>query len=99
MADDYYTGPVAYQDGWHHAVTEDSEGNATIIGDRLVLEDTEDGSASRYRLATEADTRSWHDRKHRQYVSVVMEDGTAVKVTPDEMQAIQELLNEKRGGG
>ena len=64
MADtDYYDGPVYYQDGWHY----------TDDGQRLVLEDTEDGSESRYRLATDADTRSWHDRKHRQFVNAEFE--------------------------
>lgn len=57
----YYEGPVCYgQDGWHYSI--DDEGQPDK---RLHLEDNEDGSESRYRLATDADTRSWHDRKSR----------------------------------
>ena len=63
---------------------------------RLVLEDSADGTQSRFRLATDADTRSWHERKHRRYAAIVLEDGTqpSVQVSADEMTAIQELLKE-----
>lgn len=77
-----YTGPVAYQDGWH--VTVDADGNP---GDRLFLDD--DGT---YRLAQNGD-ESWHDRKHGQFVQVEFEDGQpAATVTQEDWQAIQEFL-------
>ncbi len=86
-----YEGSVCYQDGWHYTVVADADGNETPDA-RLFLDD--DGS---YRLATDAD-QSWHERKHGQFVTVQMEDGSAaVTVTADEMAAIQELLAEKRG--
>ena len=93
MSDDYYTGPVCYQDGWHYSVDENEQ-----PGERLHLEDTADGSKSRYRLATESDTRSWHDRKHGQFAHIALEDGGAgLTVTADELDAIQALLAERRG--
>lgn len=65
---------------------------------RLVLEDDDEGN-SRYRLATDADTRSWHERKHRRFANIVLEDGVqpGLQVTQDEYEAIQELLKQKRG--
>ena len=82
-----YTGPVVYKDGWHYSVDENDQPDQ-----RLVLED--DGS---YRLATEDDT-SWHDRKHGQFASIALEDGGAgITVTADELDAIQQLLAERRG--
>lgn len=83
-----YTGDVCYEDGWHYAVDADGQ-----PGERLVCED--DGS---YRIATDADTESWHDRKHGQFVTIEMEDGSAgLTVTADEMALIEELLAKKRG--
>lgn len=85
---------VCFLDGWHYAVVQDADG-ADVPGDRLVLED--DGS---YRLATDADTETWHDRKHIRYATVELEDGTAsVRVTAEEMEAIRQMLDEKRGNG
>lgn len=67
-------------------------------GERLHLEDTEDGSQSRYRLATDADTKSWHDRKHGQYAQIAFEDGTpGLTVTAEEMAAIQQFLEQRKG--
>lgn len=88
MADGTYSGDVCYVDGWHHSV--DDVGDP---GERLVLED--DGT---YRFATDADTESWHDRKHRGYVLVdVGEMHKSVPVSSEEMDAIQKLLDERRG--
>ena len=98
MGDGYYTGAVCYQDGWHYTVVP-TKGGGEEPGERLVLEDTADGSASRYRLATDADTRSWHDRKHRQFVLLTPEGGAqGVSVTAGEMAEIRKLLDERRGG-
>jgi hypothetical protein len=65
---------------------------------RLVLEDDDQGN-SRYRLATDADTRSWHDRKGVNVAPIVLTppDGEQVAVSADEMAAIQALLDERRG--
>lgn len=83
---------VCYVDGWHYSVVEGADGN-DVPGERLVLED--DGT---YRLAADDDTNSWHDRKHQQYVNVVMEDSSdGVRVTPSELAAINELLAQLRG--
>lgn len=49
-----YEGAVYYRDGWHWS-TDDR---------KLYLED--DGT---YRYATDTD-QSWHDRHHRQYVTL-----------------------------
>lgn len=93
----YYEGPVCYVDGWHHAVVTDPT-DGDIPGERLVLEDNDDGSLSRYRLATDADTSSWHDRKHRQFASIVMEDGEpGLRVTAEDLAAIKEFLASKGG--
>lgn len=92
MSADYYTGPVCYQDGWHYTVDENEQ-----PGVKLHLEDTDGGEKFRYRLATEHDA-SWHDRKHGQHVEVKLEDGGAgLTVTQDELGAIQQFLNERRG--
>lgn len=66
-----YDGPVCYQDGWHWSVVSDENGNQQP-DKKLHLEDSEDGTLSRYRFATAKDTRSWHDRKHKQFVEVQM---------------------------
>jgi len=58
---DRYEGDVCYRDGWHWTV---EDGNPGV---RLVLED--DGT---YRVATDADTESWHDRHHGVTVTVEM---------------------------
>jgi hypothetical protein len=82
------------------AVLDDVQAHSHQVPDqRLVLEDNEDGSLSRYRLATEADTRSWHDRKGKRAVGIVLTapDGEQVQVDADEMAAIQALLDERRG--
>jgi hypothetical protein len=104
----YYDGDVCYQDdGWHYTAIDHPGGVGNgepghvyqVPGERLVLEDTADGTASRYRLATDADTKSWHDRKHGQFVGIAFEDGTpGVTVTAEEMQAIQEFLDQRRAG-
>ena len=87
MAGDTYTGSVAYQDGWHVAVSDDG-----VPGERLYLEN--DGT---YRLAADGDS-SWHDRKHRGFVLISPEDGgKQVAVSAEEMAEIQKLLDEKRG--
>jgi len=84
---DPYCGGVCYQDGWHYSVDENDQPDQ-----RLVLED--DGS---YRLANEDDA-SWHDRKHGQFAHIELEDGGAgLTVTADELDAIQQLLAERRG--
>lgn len=136
MSDDFYTGPVCYQDGWHYTVVDDPDARERALavaqahvdhttrtgspddvaaaeaeladvqqrrfekpGDRLHLEDSPDGSESRYRLATDADTRSWHDRKHGRYAQIAFADGTpGMTVTADEMQAIQAFLEQRRSG-
>lgn len=82
---------VCFLDGWHYAVVQDADG-ADVPGDRLVLED--DGT---YRLATDEDTESWNDRKQERFATVQMEDGTAVRVTADEMEAVKAMLEERRG--
>lgn len=70
-----------------------------IPGERLVLEDTEDGFQFRYRLATPADTRSWHDRKHRLFSVIELEDGQpGLTVTPDELADLKKFLAERREG-
>lgn len=87
-----YTQRVCFLDGWHYSVKDDGNGGE-IPDERLVLED--DGS---YRVATDADTESWHDRKHTRFATVEMEDGAAgVRVSPDEFEAIQQLLRDWRG--
>lgn len=87
-----YEGPVCFQDGWHYSVVPDGNGG-DVPDARLFLED--DGT---YRLAEDSDA-SWQDRKHAAYQILVPEDGTpAVAVTSEEMAAIQELLNQRRGG-
>jgi len=65
---------------------------------RLVLEDDDEGN-SRYRLATDADTRSWHERKHRRFANIVLEDGVqpGLQVDQNEYEAIQEMLKKRRG--
>lgn len=84
---------VCYQDGWHYSVVTDENGN-DVPGERLVLED--DGS---FRLATEDDINSWHDRKHQQFASVVMEDQSeGLRVTAEEMAIIQETIRKIREG-
>lgn len=97
MSEDYYTGPVCYQDGWHYTVMTGPDGY-DAPGEKLHLEDTADGSEFRYRLATEDDA-SWHDRKHGQYTHIEFEDGSAtgVSVTANELSAIQAFLDERRG--
>ena len=82
---------VTFKDGWHYSVAQDESGN-DVLGSKLVLED--DGS---YREATDEDTQSWNERKHQRFVTLEMEDGTTVRVTPDEMDAIRLLLAERRG--
>lgn len=94
---EYYDGPVCYQDGWHWTVVTGPDGY-DLPGEKLHLEDTADGSESRYRLATGDDTRSWHDRKHGQFVQIDLEDGQAgVTVTQEELDAINEFLAKRRG--
>jgi len=85
-----YDGPVCYQDGWHMTVVTDAAGNETP-GKRLYLED--DGS---YRTANKGD-ESWHDRKHGQFATIALEDGTpGLTVTADELDAIEAFLVERR---
>jgi hypothetical protein len=82
-----YTGPVCYQDGWHYSVDENDQPDK-----RLYL--SEDGS---YRYAN-GDDASWHDRQHGQYAHIALEDGGAgLTVTADELDAITQLLAERRG--
>lgn len=78
-----YTGPVCYLDGWHRAVDAD--------GDKLYLED--DGS---YRFAVDGD-ESWHDRKHVDFATVKLEDGSdGIRVDADELDAVKEFLEGRR---
>jgi hypothetical protein len=136
MADDYYTGPVCYRDGWHWTVVTDAGDKARRVelaevalkhaqkngdagriaaaqseldevqahphdatGQRLHLEDTADGSQFRYRLATDADVRSWHDRRHGQFAHIQLEGGAGgMTVTADELGAITEFLAGRREG-
>jgi hypothetical protein len=66
-------------------------------GERLVLEDTADGSEFRYRLATDEDVRSWHDRKHNQFATINFEGGEpGMTVTLDELEEIKAFLAERR---
>lgn len=82
---------VCFVDGWHYSVKDDGDGGE-IPDQRLVLED--DGS---YRAATDADTESWHDRKHVQLATVELDDGSpGVTVTADELEAIKQMLAERR---
>lgn len=109
MAVSMYEGPVCYgEDGWHYTVVPhpDGAGNGDeghvyeVPGERLVCEDNEDGSESRYRLATDEDTASWHDRKHGKFVTCSLDDGSAaVTVTPEELEAVKTFLDERREGG
>lgn len=94
MPDGYYDGPVCYSDGWHWTVVAGPDGG-DVPGERLHLEDNADGS--RYRFATDSDTRSWHDRKHSQFATVEMEDGATTRVTAEENAVIQKVLAEMRG--
>lgn len=82
---------VCFLDGWHYAVVQDAVG-ADVPGDRLVLED--DGT---YRLATDADTVSWNERKQERFATIEMADGTTVRVNEEEMEAVKALLEERRG--
>jgi len=104
----YYTGPVCYLDGWHYTVVPNPDGLGNgdkghvydAPGEKLVLEDNEDGTEFRYRLATDEDTRSWHDRKHRAFATVEYEDGEqpGLRVTADDMAAIREFLETRKAG-
>lgn len=86
-----YDGPVCYQDGWHYTVVTDDDGNDTP-GERLVT----DGDGS-YRLATDDDTPH-NDRHATGFVNIELEDAApGARVTPDEFEAIQQLLRERRG--
>jgi hypothetical protein len=75
-----------------------------VPGEKLHLEDTEDGSASRYRLATEKDERSWYDRKHQTFATIQPEDQAdqGVRLSPSEfhaaMQAVEEQRQKERDG-
>lgn len=92
MSAPYYEGPVCYQDGWHRTVDSDAEGHE-VPGERLHLEDTADGIGFRYRLATDDDVRTWHERKHQAFVTVTLEDGTpGVAVTQEQLDRIQQML-------
>lgn len=83
---------VCYQDGWHYSVVLDADGNE-VPGEKLVLLDS-----GKYRPATDADTESWHDRKHEKYATVVMEDtAVGLRVNAEEMEAIKAMLAERRG--
>ena len=95
MATEYYEGPVCYcDDGWHYTVVQDENG-WDVPGEKLHLEDTEDGSQFRYRLATEADTQSWHERKHKTFVTIERDDGgESIKVTPEQFEQIKEMLGQ-----
>lgn len=88
-AGDAYTGGVCYMGGWHWTLEKDAAGFDTP-GERLVLDD--DGS---YRVAGDADTESWHDRKHQRFATVEMEDGSTLRITPDELE---DLMRKRRGG-
>jgi hypothetical protein len=96
MADGFYEGPVCYQDGWHWTVVAGPDG-MDVPGERLHLEDDADSGASRYRLATDDDVRSWHERKHVRFATVEMEDGSTTRVTAEENAVIQKVLAEMRG--
>lgn len=68
----------------------DGEAISTPEGDALSVE-------ARYRLATDADT-SWAKRKHRRFVSIDLEGGSAgISVTPEELEVIKKMLADKRG--
>lgn len=86
-----YTGPVCFLDGWHYTVVTDGAGN-DAPGERLVT----DGDGS-YRPATDADT-SHNDRHATGFVDIALEDGApGARVTPDEFEAVQQFLRERRG--
>lgn len=81
-----YTGIVTTVSGELHA----TDGDGSPIGELQV--------ETRYRFATDTDV-SWHDRKHGQFVTVEMEDGTrGITVTADEADAVRRFLDERRGG-
>lgn len=86
-----YTGPVCYQDGWHYAVVTDPATGYDVVGERLYLDDN-----GTYRVAVDGD-ESWSDRKHERYALLVPADGSPmVSVTPDEMTAVQKVLDDIR---
>lgn len=71
-----------------------------VPGEKLHLEDSEDGSQSRYRLATDADEQSWHDRKHKSYATFSLEDASdGIRVTEDELGPMKDYLEQLRKGG
>ena len=43
----------------------------------------------------DADTESWHDRKHQRFATMVMEDGVTVRMSSDELE---DLLRKRKGG-
>ena len=91
MSTKNYSGGICYQDGWHYSTRID-ESDQEVPDKRLYA--NEDGS---YRYATEDDA-SWHDRKHGQFAHIALEDGGAgLTVTADELDAITQLLAERRG--
>ncbi len=82
-----YDGPVSHVDGHAFSVLPAGSEPQPLT------------SESRYRLATDADSKSWHDRKHARFVTFGFEDGTpGMTVTADEMAAIQEFLDQRRAG-
>lgn len=85
-----YKGDVCYLDGWHRAVTVNEGGE--VLGRKLVPLD-----GGGYRYATKDDV-SWHEQHHASFVTVEMEDSsTGTRVTPEEFDAIQQLLRDRRG--
>lgn len=76
-------------DGDHYSVDGDDQPDQ-----RLYL-DPETGS---YYIANDDDP-AYHERFHQKFVDVEMEDGQpGARVTPEEFEEIQKLLNNMRGG-
>lgn len=92
----YYDGDVCYADGWHWTAIPhpDGIGNGDdghvyqVPDEKIVCEDTPDGEHFRYRLATEDDERSWHDRKHGKFCTVELADGGTITLSPGELEEI-----------
>lgn len=108
---DYYDGLVCYMGGWHYTIIphpngegyEDENGNFVVYevpGEKLVCEDTAGGEKTRFRLATDKDEKSWHDRKHGNFTTLQFEDAVnPITVSNEEGAALLEYLRKLRSEG
>ena len=88
----------AHAAGAVDVVVQDADG-FDVPGERLVCEDTDGGDQSRFRFASDADERSWYERKHQRFALIEPEDGGAgVQVTEHELALVQKLLTQIREG-